>query len=366
MAGPIRILHVVVNMNRGGAETLLMNLYRNINRAKVQFDFLTCKEGAFDSEIIEMGGKIHRIPYVTAVGHKGYVKALDIFFNSNSDYKIIHSHMDKMSGLVLRSAKKANIPIRIAHSHNTQSEGGVLVKIYKWLAGRKIKNSATHKLACSIAASKWLFGNKKDSLIIKNGVDLTKFTFSSNVREKVRYEFGINPDTFVVGHVGRFNRQKNHSFLIEIFKDYSIENPNSKLILVGDGPLKDQIKQKVRDGHLENQVELLGVKDNISELIQGFDAFVFPSLHEGLPVTLIEAQAIGVPCLVSETVTQEVDLGLGLISFFSLENKSTWAKELKALKTGSIKPYHKALRDSGYDISESARNLENYYFQLST
>ncbi|MEH7112580.1 glycosyltransferase family 1 protein [Neobacillus niacini] len=365
MASPIKILHVVVNMNRGGAETLLINLYRNIDRSKVQFDFLTCKKGVFDSEIEEMGGKIHRIPYITEVGHKGYIKALDKFFLANSYYNIVHSHMDKMSGLILRAAKKANIPVRIAHSHNTQSEGNFLAKIYKWYAGSNIKKFANYRFACSNAASNWLYGENAESQIIKNGVDLTKFSFSNQLRNQVRKELGINSDTFVVGHVGRFNHQKNHTFLIDIFKEYWNKNSNSILILIGDGSLRKQIEQKVRDCNIENHVKFLGIRSNIYELIQAFDVFVFPSLHEGLPVTIMEAQAVGISCLVSDTVTTEVDVGIGLVSFLSLGNKSIWAKELQLVKKSAVNTFHIALRENGYDILDAANNLEDYYLKLS-
>ena len=192
MGGPIRILHVVVNMNRGGAETLIMNLYRNMDRSKVQFDFLTCREGAFDEEIAAMGGRIHRIPYVTDVGHFGYVKALDAFFTSHPEYKIVHSHMDKMSGLVLRSAKKAGIPIRIAHSHNTSSEGGTATKVYKSYAGKFILPNASHLLACSNLAANWLFEKKANQArILKNGIDCDQFAFSAEVRKQVREELKL-------------------------------------------------------------------------------------------------------------------------------------------------------------------------------
>jgi glycosyltransferase involved in cell wall biosynthesis len=366
VASPIRILHVVVNMNRGGAETLLMNLYRNIDRSKVQFDFLTCRDGAFDEEIINMGGRIHRIPYITEVGHKNYIRALNQFFKSFPNYKIVHSHMDKMSGFVLREAMKNNIPVRIAHSHNTQSEGGILAKMYKWYAGSNIKHSANRRFACSKAASRWLFGEETDSLIIKNGVDLTRFTFSYQVRNIIRRELEMPSDAFVIGHVGRFNKQKNHSFLIDIFMEYWRNNKNSFLILIGDGPLKQEIEQRITDAGIHDFVKLLGVRSNVYELIQSFDAFVFPSFHEGLPVTLIEAQAVGIPCFISNKITNEVDVGLGLVRFLNLENPIIWAKELQAIMDKPEDSVHSALKKHGYDIIDEARKLEKYYLTQST
>ena len=154
MNNPIRILHVIVNMNCGGAETLLMNLYRNIDRSVIQFDFLTCKEGLFDAEIAGLDGIVYRIPYITDVGHFEYIKELDNFFSSHSHYKIVHSHLNKMSGFVLRSAKTADIPVRIAHSHSIQSNGNIAARLYKWYSGMHISPCATSKLACSIAAAK--------------------------------------------------------------------------------------------------------------------------------------------------------------------------------------------------------------------
>lgn len=245
MGTPLRVLHVVVNMNRGGAETLIMNLYRNIDRSKVQFDFLTCKEGVFDKEIVKLGGEVHRIPYVTDVGHRGYIKALNTFFNSHPQYKIIHSHMDKMSGFVLRSAKKARVPVRIAHSHSTSSEGGAIAKIYKWYAGAFITSCATHFLACSVAAAQWLFANRESATkILKNGIECDEFTFNPDIRAQVRKELNLHGDVFVIGHVGRFAHPKNHTFLIDIFAQLIEYRPNSILLLVGDGPLRLEMKKK--------------------------------------------------------------------------------------------------------------------------
>ncbi|MFJ8412541.1 glycosyltransferase family 1 protein [Bacillus paramycoides] len=367
MGCPLRILHVVVNMNRGGAETLIMNLYRNLNRSKVQFDFLTCKEGVFDEEIVELGGKVHRIPYITDVGHMGYMKALDTFFAAHQEYKIVHSHMDKMSGFVLRSARKIGIPIRIAHSHNTSSEGGVVAKMYKWYAGKFILSCATHLLACSNAAAQWLFADKATAAkIVKNGIECDRFAFSSNIRKQVREELQLHKDTFVVGHVGRFAHQKNHYFLIDIFAQLIKLKPNSMLLLVGDGSLRLEVEKKVEELNLRNNVKFLGIRSDIEKLLQVFDVFVFPSVHEGLPVTLIEAQGAGLPCMISDAITQEVDMGMNLVEHFPLTDKKIWIENLKSIAARNL-PRNmpdQVLAKKGYDIKNTAELTQDFYLAV--
>ncbi|HZH58317.1 MAG TPA: glycosyltransferase family 1 protein [Metabacillus sp.] len=367
MGSPIRVLHVVVNMNRGGAETLIMNLYRNIDRSKIQFDFLTCKEGVFDQEILNLGGKIHRIPYITDGGHFHYIKNLKQFFKANNHYKIVHSHMDKMSGFVLKSAKKAGIPVRIAHSHNTQSEGGFAAKLYKEYAGSNIEKAATHYLACSNLAAKWLFKNKaKSSKLLKNGIDMEKFTFSKKTREKIREELGIEKDSLVLGHVGRFNHQKNHAFLIDIFNELKKVESKSYLVLVGDGTLRSDIEEKVKRLRLEEKVKFLGVRSDINRLLQAFDLFIFPSFHEGLPVTLIEAQGSGLPCLISENITHEVDMKMDLVKFLPINNKNVWVEEIREISTkdGSRNISNQALYQQGYDIKNTAHFMNDFYLEM--
>ncbi|WP_226545046.1 glycosyltransferase family 1 protein [Bacillus thuringiensis] len=368
MGAPLRVLHVVVNMNRGGAETLIMNLYRNIDRSKVQFDFLTCKEGVFDEEVVTLGGKVHRIPYVTDVGHRGYIKALDTFFNAHPQYKIVHSHMDKMSGFVLRSAKKARVPVRIAHSHSTSSEGGAIAKIYKSYAGAFITSCATHFLACSVAAAQWLFANRESATkILKNGIECDEFTFNPDIREQVRKELKLHDDVFVIGHVGRFAHPKNHTFLIDIFAQLIKYRPNSILLLVGDGPLRLEMEKKVEKLNLTEKVKFLGIRSDINRLLQAFDTFVFPSIYEGLPVTLIEAQGAGLPCIISDTITQDVDLGLNLVEQCSLLHIRNWVGLLQniANKRASRSVEQYVLAEKGYDIKSVTGFTQKFYVEVS-
>ncbi|MCL6572365.1 MAG: glycosyltransferase family 1 protein [Bacillus sp. (in: Bacteria)] len=368
MGNPLRILHVVVNMNRGGAETLLMNLYRNIDRSKIQFDFLTCKEGVFDQEIIHKGGKVHRIPYISDVGHFQYIKQLDTFFTNHLEYKIVHSHMDKMSGLVLRAAKKAGIPNRISHSHNTQSEGGISTRVYKWLSGKYILPNATDYIACSNSAAQWLFNEKSTkATILKNGIEYEQFAYSPNIRKQLRKELQLDEKTFVLGHVGRFCLQKNHSFLLDMFKRFNQLQGNTLLILVGDGPLREVIENKARELRLDKKVKFMGIRSDINRLLQAFDSFVFPSFHEGLPVTLIEAQASGLPCLISDRISKEVDMGMNLVEYASLSDLQDWVEKIRLISSRQPVRYMKfnTFSEKGYDIKESANEIAGFYLNAA-
>lgn len=367
LAEPLRVLHVVVNMNRGGTETLLMNLYRNIDRKKIQFDFLTFKPGVFDQEIKDLGGRIYHIPYITDVGHFQFTNMLEYFFRLHNDYKIVHVHMDKMSGFILRFAKKANIPIRIAHSHNTESEGNMLVKLYKWYGGTFIHKSATHFYACSETAANWLFKKTiKRTQILKNGIEIDKFQFSEEVRKKVREQLAIDESTFVLGHIGRFTQQKNHLYLLDLYKKVHETIPQSILVLVGDGTLRPQIEAKITELQLSTNVILLGIRPDTNRILQAFDVFVFPSLHEGLPVTLLEAQATGLPCVISDVITREVDLGVDLISYVPLNDTTKWIRELSLLHHEKAKrPFpEKHLTEKGFHIKTTAQKVQQTYQAL--
>jgi glycosyltransferase involved in cell wall biosynthesis len=367
VGSPLRVLHVVVNMNRGGAETLLMNLYRNIDRSKIQFDFLTCKEGVFDNEIKQLGGDVYRIPYITDVGHFKYKKNLEEFFYSHLDYKIVHSHLDKMSGLVLKAAKKAKVPVRISHSHNTSSEGSMAAKLYKWYIGQLINPNATNYYACSQVAGEWLFKERAASAsILKNGIDLDQFKYSPQTRKEIRKELHLQENNIVFGHVGRFAHQKNHEFLIDVFAEFCKSENDSILLLVGDGPLRKGVEKKVFDLKIINRVKFLGVRSDIPQILQALDLYIFPSLHEGLPVSLIEAQGAGLPCLISDQISKEVDMGMGLVDFLPLDNKNLWIESFKKRLsvTYSRELNLEPLKQRGYNIIDTASQLEEFYLSV--
>ncbi len=361
MIKPVRVLHAVVNMNRGGAETLLMNLYRNINRNEVQFDFLTSFEGDYDEEIKQLGGKIHRIPSIRK-GHTKYLRSLDYFFKDHP-YQIVHAHMDKLSGHILERAKLAGVPVRIAHSHSTMSEGSPAVKIYKWKVGRKIKDSSTHQMACSKEAGKWLFPRLSSYTVLKNSIQSRDFFFDPMQRHRIRTALGLTDQHILYGHVGRLHKPKNHKYLIERFASVFQQNKRARLIIVGDGPLKEKLQLQAEKLRIDKVVIFAGVRKEIPAFLHAMDAFCYSSLHEVNSISVIEAQAAGLPCMLSDRITKDLDIGAGLCSYLSLKHSRRWEDEMLDIRSRSAERYTPQIEKGikAFNASASALLLQNFY-----
>ncbi len=367
----IRVLHCVHGMNRGGLETFIMNVYRNIDRTKIQFDFLvhTDNKCDFDDEIISLGGKIFSIPS----RHSGLIKnrnALDKFFEEHKEYKILHQHSSSLSYIEpLKSAKKHNVPVRIVHSHSTREGGSFLHNyIHKWNQ-LFIDSYATLFFTCSDLAGKWMFSkkiHKSDSYkIINNGIQTSNFVFNKEKRRNVRKNMGIY-DKFVMGHVGRLTYPKNHEFLIEVFNDFLKKEPNSILLLVGDGELRNLIKQKIKSLNLEDNIKLTGKRDDIADLLQAMDVFVFPSHFEGLPVTLVEAQAAGLPCVVSDNITKQVKITDNIEYIKLTSPTSTWVDKIIEIKENHVRrDEEEYIVSAGFDIRTVANSLQEFYINCN-
>jgi len=356
----IRILHVVTHMNRGGLETMIMNYYRNIDRTRMQFDFLTHRkyDGDYGEEIISLGGKVYHLPALNPFSIK-YKKRLEEFFSCHPEYRIIHVHQDCMSSVILKIAKKKNIKVRIAHSHSTSQDKNLKYPI-KMYYRRQIPYYSTHLFACSQAAGKWMFGAHQFT-VLNNAIDAEKFQFDAEKRKITRNRLKVREQELLIGHVGRFCYPKNHIFLIDIFNAIQ-KKVSSKLILVGDGELKKDIEQKVEACGLKDKVIFTGVISDVSEIMQAMDVFVFPSNYEGLPVTLIEAQAAGLPCLISDRVPLECGI-TDLVEQIPLtRSPEEWAKQ--AVKAAETKRKNTVpeVRKTGFDIKESAKYLQEFYF----
>ncbi|NGM83799.1 glycosyltransferase family 1 protein [Paenibacillus sp. 7124] len=360
--GPVRILQVVTVMNRGGLETMLMNYYRQMDQGDIQFDFMVHREerGHYDDEIEAMGGVIYRMPPIKPGNYRRYFGRLREFFNVHPEYRVVHSHINENSSFVLRAAKRAGIPCRIAHSHLSDLKLDLKFP-FRVYAKAVMKDNPNRYFACSKKAGRWLFGSARESalVVMNNAINLREFAFDAGVREQVRSELQAG-DRLVIGHVGRFNEQKNHTFLIDIFHSVYLRNPNALLVLVGEGYLEPAIRQKVKQLGLQDHVAFLGVRSDIPRLMQGMDLFLFPSLFEGLPVVLVEAQAAGLRCIASSSITRESDL-TGRVRFIGLQEPAdTWAREILDSSCERADTSEQ-LRESGYDSAKTAEWLASFY-----
>lgn len=358
----IRILQCVNDMHRAGLETMLMNYYRNIDREKIQFDFLTHRpqRSDYDDEIESLGGKIYYAPRLYPQNYPKYFKWMKQFFSEHPEYKIIHSHIDAMSYLPLKAAKKANIPIRIAHSHNTAIDRDFkyLLKTYFRF---KLPKVANYYCACGKEAGEFLFPGK-EYMYVPNAIEIDRFLFNENVRMKKRRELGIK-DEIVIGHIGRMSYQKNHKYLIDVFAEILKKKNDSILLLIGVGEKLDDIKKYVEKLGLSEQVRFLGNRADVDELYQAMDVFVMPSLFEGLPVVGVEAQFSGLSCIFSDQVPEEVNF-TNKSMFISLnEKKDIWADKVIAAvdKTNRERP---ELKNSIFNIKQSTALLTDYYKKL--
>lgn len=359
---PIRVLHIIGKMDRAGAETMLMNLYRNIDRSKVQFDFVTFTndKGDYDDEILALGGKI--IPII-ASNSLGRMLKLYQFLKSHLEYQTIHSHVLLNNAFHLTVASLAGVNTRISHSHNTSNgSSNTLTRTYEILAKLAINKLATHKIACGYEAGQYLYSDDKNILILPNAVDVREIHRIVEASHKPLNEL-FDKDKLSIIHVARFMPVKNHAFILDIAEALIEERVKFVIHLVGDGPLRVQIEQQIQARNLSEYIKLLGLRSNVVELMANADVMILPSLHEGFPVVLVESQAVGLPTLVADTVAEEVDLGLDLVNFIPLDNARDWALKLlsRDKKIVSNEKILEKLSNLGFDVSQNARLLEKIY-----
>lgn len=366
MSDPIRILHVIGIMDRGGAETMIMNLYRNIDRAKVQFDFVenSAEPAVFDEEILSLGGRIYRCPHYNGRNHAVYTQWWREFFRAHpGEYPIVHGHLGSTAAIYLYIAKK-NGCYTIAHSHSAGA-GSAMYRLFSY----PTRYVADHFFACSRDAGISRYGSKvgKDAnhcQVLNNAIDIQKFSYHDTVRQQIRKELNIHEDAMVIGHVGRFVDAKNHPFLIDLFAKIHEVNADAILLLIGDGDLRPQIEKKIADLKLSNAVILTGVQSNTWDYYQAMDVFVMPSHYEGLPVSLVEAQTAGLPCCVSDAVPEESAI-THLVLFRSLQDSAEqWADWVIAQANCPRQDMRNAIRAAGYDIATTSKWLEDFYLKV--
>lgn len=358
----VRVLHIVTNMDRGGLETMLMNYYRHMDREKIQFDFLEHRRerAAYDDEIESLGGRIFQLPRLNPLS-SDYFHALNAFFAAHPEYRIVHSHLDCMSTYPLRAAKKAKVPVRIAHAHSTNQDRNWKL-VFKLISKKLISLYTTDLFACSADAGEWMFGTK-DVHILPNAIDIERYAFNLLIRNQTKKALGLD-DAFVIGHVGRFSAVKNHSFLTDVFAQIKRQEPNSKLLLVGAGSEMQAVQQKVKALGLGADVIFTGVRNDVANLMQAMDVFVFPSLYEGLGIVLIEAQAAGLPCVVSDVIPREAYL-TDLVTAEKLTSSvETWAEKILEKREVLRTDRRAEIAAHGFDITTEAVKLQEFYINV--
>ena len=359
---PIRILQIVNYMDRGGIETMLMNYYRNIDKSKVQFDFLTHKHGefAYNEEIRTLGGKIYLLPNLNPFS-ADYFKKLDEFFSEHKEYNIVHCHYDCMSAYPLYFAKKHNVKVRIAHAHSTNQTKDIKLPI-KLVSKKFINSVATDLCACSKEAGKWMFC-KDNFNVITNAISTDKFRFNQEVRNKVRKELNLN-DCFVIGITANYSEVKNHCFLLNVLSELLKNDSKFKLLFIGKGSCQENIDKTINELELNDNVIQLGVRSDVDELVQAMDVFALPSKYEGFSVSLLEAQASGLPCVVSDRVPKESAV-TNNVQWLSIDNGvEEWVKAFLKLKNFEREDTYEQIIKAKFDIKESAKNLTDFYFDL--
>lgn len=368
-----KVLHIVGGMNKGGTETMLMNIYRKIDRKKIQFDFVytTDKETYYDKEILKLGGNIIRINSTSKFGINKSIKEIRRVILDNGPYKVVHAHTLFNSGISMVASKKNNIDIRITHAHTTaDNENGLIRKAYIYIMRKFILNNSTKLLACSDLAGAYLFGDNTiksskytlfpnlisyENIININDIDVYKFKEVNN----------LNNDDIIIGHIGTFKESKNQKFLLNIVHHLKKTNKNVKLLLVGDGSMREELENIIKKLDMKENVVFMGIRDDIDVILNSIDVFVFPSIFEGLGLVLLEAQAAGLPCVVSEAIQPEADLELGLFNKLNLsDGVEAWSDkiiEVAGKKETNKQKILKAFDDHGYSSQKCISKLLSIY-----
>lgn len=362
MEKTIRILCVFSRLDRGGAESMCMNLYRHMDRTRVQFDFVkhTPDIGVFEEEILALGGMIYEAPKYRVHNHVQYCRWWKKHLSKHPEHRIIHGHYFTISPIYFEIVREYGCKT-IAHSHCTPPQSIYWYTKIKLQILKKIEAYADYCFACGHDAGKWLFPHKEFT-VLNNAVDTDRFAFNQLSREHLRTEFGLE-NAFLVGTIGRITPQKNPDGMVEIVKSICTKRDDARFLWVGTGELENEAKAQVRAEGLEEKVIFTGVRSDIPEILSAIDAFILPSIFEGLPVVLVEAQAAGLTCFCSEAVTEEADI-TGLCHFLPLGQPDLWAEKILSADL-TRKDTRQAICDAGYDIHTTAQWLQDFYLKLS-
>lgn len=343
---------------------MVMNYYRHVDRTKVQFDFLVHREqpGVYEDEIKSLGGRIYRMCPIYPQNFARYKRDIRAFFQEHPEYKIVHSHMSELGYFAFKEAAKQGVPVRICHAHNAP-HGFDIKMIMRTYFKKRMMPYLTHLFMCGLESGRWLYGKQNESrfIMLNNAIDAAAYTYAPAKRMEMRRELEI-ADELVVGHVGRFNPQKNHPFLLAIFAALLKKEPNAALLLVGGGEDMPKIQAKARELGIADHVRFMGVRSDVADLMQAMDVFAFPSLYEGLPVTMVEAQASGLPCIISDMVPPECILTEGLVDVMPLSaGAEAWADAILEKRKPPRTDHSAEIAAHCFDITTEAVKLQEFY-----
>lgn len=395
MTEPIRILHVLGGTNLGGAESRIMDLYRHMDRKKVQFDFLvhTDQEGYFDKEIKELGGRLFRVPRFRLYNYFSYQKAVKAFFGKHHEFRAVQGHMTSTASIYLPAAKKAGVPITIAHARSAGVDKGVKGRLTRLLR-KNLWKKTDYMFTCSQAAGISVFGEKAvhdgKTIFIPNAIDCGIFAYDEEKRASMRKELGLT-GKYVIGHVGRFHYAKNHEYLLRVFAALCREKPeggkagagNQKnqenetqggrfcgtnkaqkdyaLILLGEGGRMQEARELAKELGISEQVYFLGNRGNVSDYYQAMDYFVYPSRFEGLPGTVVEAQSAGLKCLISDTICDEVAVTELVHTMSILDDPVKWARYIAGTMEYERWSHAEEMQAAGFDVKGQAEIMTKFY-----
>lgn len=380
MSETIRVLHVLGGVGLGGAESRIMDLYRQMDRNEIQFDFLVHssamnrsineavnqrKPEFYDEEIHSLGGHIYVLPKFKVYNYLSYRKAVQDFFRQHHEFRVVQGHMTSTAGIYLPIAKKCGIPVTVAHSRNAgvvKGLKGIATKFFR----RNLARKADFCFACSELAGEDVFGTEEMQngrvKIIHNAIDAGRFTYDPRMRDEVRTRLGLHSE-LVIGHVGRFNYQKNHPYLIDIFAKLCEHKSDAVLLLLGEGPDMESIREKCSGLGIQDRVRFLGNQRRPEDYYQAMDIFLLPSFFEGLPGVLVEAQAAGLRCFVSDTVTREAE-ATDLVTYLSIERPAgVWAEQIAAAAGYERQNTLQRMRDAGFDVKTQAEGYRLFYLK---
>ena len=365
MSEPIRILHVLGGVGLGGAESRIMDIYRHIDKDRVQFDFLVhqTKKGYYEDEIEALGGRIYRVPRFKLYNILTYRKALREFFNTNHRFEVVHGHMTSTASIYLPIAKKCGVPVTVAHARSAGVDKGVKGTITR-LIRRPLRKKCDYMFACSMLAAKAVFGenNAKNGrvTIVPNAIDAKLFIYDEEVRNRMRQKLSLE-DKFVIGHVGRFHYAKNHEYLLAVFQKIAQQRENARLLLLGEGERMGEMKEKAAALGVADKVLFAGNQKEVWDYYQAMDFFLFPSRFEGLPGTVVEAQAAGLRCLISDAIAEEVKI-TELVTAYSIEEEpEKWAEYVLAHDKYERKNRYEQIAAAGYDVKAQTQWYEQFY-----